>query len=65
MEIVVVRAFCLQGERQEVGASLDLPDALAREMLALGKASLPAVSQKDADPVVGAKPKRKPKEQAE
>ncbi len=65
MEIVVVRAFCVAGERKEVGEVLDLADPVAKEMLALGKASLPVASHKDAAPVAETtKPKRKPKEQA-
>lgn len=38
MRITVTRPFLLRAERQEVGTVLDLADALARELVYVGKA---------------------------
>lgn len=38
MKVSVIRAFLMGGIRQEPGATLDLPEAIAREMLAMNKA---------------------------
>lgn len=51
MKVTVVRAFLIAGIRQEPGATLDLPDPLAKEMLALNKA-VPVLGVPDAE-VVG------------
>ena len=38
MIITVTRAFCLGGQRQDVGSTIDMPDALARELIGQNKA---------------------------
>jgi hypothetical protein len=40
MRVKVLRAFCVQGARQEIGATIELADFTAREMVTLGKAEL-------------------------
>jgi hypothetical protein len=42
--ITVVRAFLLRGARQEPGAEVEVEPALARELVALGKAAVVAGS---------------------
>ena len=37
-KVEVTRAFCMQGERFEIGAELELPDPLARQLVSDGKA---------------------------
>jgi hypothetical protein len=38
-KLTVVRAFCIDGSRQEVGTVVEVSDALAVELVSLGKAS--------------------------
>lgn len=38
MRVVVVRAFLVEGARQEPGTVLDLPDSVGVELVAMGKA---------------------------
>lgn len=38
VKVEVTRAFCIKGERQEVGAACEVPEGLARELVSAGKA---------------------------
>ncbi len=40
IRVLVVRAFCIRGERQEPGSIVEAPAVIGRELIALGKASL-------------------------
>jgi hypothetical protein len=39
MKVKVLRAFCIRGERQEIGAELDVADAFGRQLVQLGQAA--------------------------
>ena len=41
MKITVQRAFLIGGKRHDVGASLDVADSVARELIASNKATFP------------------------
>jgi hypothetical protein len=60
MEIEVIRAFCIGGERQEVGSQIEVDDRFARELMHNGKAR-PAkkTTPPKAAPVTPAKEKTK------
>lgn len=40
MKVSLNRAMCFGGARQEVGATIELPNPLARELISQGRASL-------------------------
>lgn len=46
--VLVVRAFCVRGERQEPGAIIEVSALLARELVSVGKAAWPP--EKAAEP---------------
>lgn len=51
MEIIVVRAFLLGGARQEPGSRISVDNYLARELIALGKATPAAETPPEAGPL--------------
>ena len=57
VKLEVVRAFCIDGVRKEVGDTVEMQSATARELVAMGKAI--AYVEKPAAP------KRAPKEKPE
>lgn len=65
MRVTVTRAFLIGGERQEVGTTVDVDEAFARELIAMGKASgdVPPPSgpmtMNPAAPIAGARRGRK------
>jgi hypothetical protein len=38
VKLTVTRAFCIAGARQEVGATVEVTEALGRELASMGKA---------------------------
>ena len=58
MIVVVTRAFLHGGERQEVGQQVDLPEHIARQLMAQNKAAPAPVIEPDAPaaPVADAVP---------
>ena len=48
--VVVLRAFIFEGQVQAVGAEVDLPGALAVQVIQSHKARLPAVSTTEPEP---------------
>jgi hypothetical protein len=38
VKVEVTRAFCIKGQRLEVGTAVEVPEALARELQSTGKA---------------------------
>lgn len=57
VKVEVTRAFCMKGERVEVGATLEVPEALARELMSNGKV-VPFVEKPAAKPAPRAQEKK-------